>query len=90
MKITLYVKKSDPHPQMAQVLNELMMPFELCFKEEQPESCRHLAMTESPVLVVNERRSFVAPGLPPEVFKLLVQSCVEAAEEDADAMNRSD
>lgn len=77
MTITLYVRKSDPYARMEQVLMELRMPYELRFKEDHPEIGRQIGVTESPVLIVDGRCTFVSPGITPEVFRLLVQSCSE-------------
>lgn len=90
MKITLYVRKSDPYAQMERILTELMMPYELRFQEEHPEIGRHIGVSESPVLVVDGRCTFVSPGITPEVFKLLVQSCVEDYEGAPDAVTNRD
>ena len=91
MTITLYVRKSDPYAQMEQVLTELRMPYALRFKEEHPEIGQRLGVTESPVLIVDGRCTFVSPGITPEVFKLLLQSCVEslpgAASDGAEPFN---
>ena len=84
MTITLYVRKSDPYAQMQQVLTELRMPYELRFKEEHPEIGRHIGITESPVLIVDGRCTFVSPEITPEVFKLLLQSCSEDSDTAGD------
>lgn len=91
MNITLYVRKSDPYAQMERVLMDLRIPYELRFKEEHPEIGQHVGITESPVLIVDGRCTFVSPGLTPEVFKLLVQSCMEnlseATSDDTELFN---
>jgi hypothetical protein len=84
MTITLYVRKSDPYAQMEQVLTDLRMSYALCFKEENPEMGRHLGITESPVLVIDGRCTFVSPEITPEVFRLLVQSCTEDSDRAGD------
>jgi len=84
MTITLYVRKSDPYAQMEQVLTELRMPYALRFKEEHPEIDQRLGVTESPVLIVDRHCTFVSPGITPEVFKLLVQSCTEDSDRAGD------
>jgi len=90
MEITLYVRKSDPYVQMERILTELMMPYELRFQEEHPEIGRHMGMTESPVLIVDGRCTFLSPGITSEVFKLLVQSCVEDYEGAPDTVKNRD
>ena len=78
MNITLYVRKSDPYTQIEQVLTDLRVPYALRFKEEHPEIGQQLGVTESPVLIVDGRCAFVSPEITPEVFRLLLQSCVES------------
>jgi hypothetical protein len=90
MEITLYVRKSDPYVQMERILTELMMPYELRFQEEYLEIGRHMGMTESLVLIVDGRCTFLSPGITPEVFKLLVQSCVEDYEGAPDTVKKRD
>lgn len=68
MKVTLYVRKSDLYVQMERILTELMMPYELRFQEEHPEIGRHMGMTESRVLIVDGRFTFLSPGVTSEVF----------------------
>jgi len=77
MNITLYVRQSDPTAQMEQVLKDLRLPYALCFKGEHPEIDQHIGITESPVLIVDGRCTFVSPEITPEIFKLLLQSCAE-------------
>lgn len=80
MKISLYVKKSDAYQQLESVLAELKLPYELRFKEDYPDDARRIGATESPLLVVDGRCTFLSSHLASEELRLLLQSCTELPE----------
>lgn len=90
MKITLYVRMSDPYAQMERVLTDLRLPYELRFKGECPEIGQHIVVTASPVLIIDGRCTFVSPQFAPEAFKVLVQSCTEDIQVATDSGAKSE